>query len=88
MSFNDCNAGSRLLRGEGDLFVRFLLTRGWSPWGGREKSSMDADRARLRGSTGLLGRGIVVVARKVAFSSHKAALTTRKEANYCWWDSC
>ena len=44
------NAGSRLLRGEGVLFMRFLLIRGWSRQGGRGKSSVDVDLARLHGS--------------------------------------
>ena len=49
---------------------------------------MDADRAGLRGSVGLPGRGVVVVACKVAFSFRKVALAARKEGNCCWWDFC
>ena len=30
----------------------------------------------------------MVAFRKVAFSSRKAALAAKKEANCCWWDSC
>ena len=36
---------------------------------------------------GSIGRGMVAAFRKVAFSSHKAALAAKKEANYCWCDS-
>ena len=49
---------------------------------------MDLDPARLQGIVGLPGRGVVVVLRKAAFSSHKATLVAKKEVNCCWWDSC
>ena len=49
---------------------------------------MDSDRARLRGIIRLPRRGMVVTLHKVAFSSCKAALASKKETNYCWWDSC
>ena len=51
--------------------------------GGKEKLFVDSDWAGLRGTTRLLGRGVVVVLRKAAFSSHKAALVAKKEANCC-----
>ena len=82
------SAGSRLLCGEGDLFDRGLLTGGWSRWGGGEKLFEDFDRARLRGTAGLLGQGVMAVLRKTTFSSRKATLVAKKEANCCWWDSC
>ena len=44
---------------------------------------MDSDRSGLWVSTRLLGRGMVAVVCKVAFSSCKAALVAKKEANYC-----
>ena len=49
---------------------------------------MDSYRARLRGTVGLLGRGVVVVLRKTVFSSRKATLVAKNKASYCWWDSC
>ena len=82
------SAGSRLLCGEGDLFDRGLLTGGWSRRGGGEKLFVDFDWAGLRGTAGLLGQGVVVVLCKTTFSSRKATLVAKKEANCCWWDSC
>ena len=41
------------------------------------------DRVGLRGTTGLPGRGVLAVLRKVAFSLLKAALVAKKEANCC-----
>ena len=55
MSSNARSVESGLLHGEGDLFVRFLLTRGWSWRGDEEKLSVDVDQAELRGLVGLLG---------------------------------
>ena len=72
MSSSARNTGSKLLRGEGDLAVWFLLTGGWSWQGGKEKPTVDANLARLRASTGLPeqeAKGIVYIA---AFSSCKS----------------
>ena len=49
---------------------------------------MYLDCARLRGPVGLSERGLEAAFCKVAFSSRKATLTAKKEANCCWWDSC
>ena len=56
MSSSERNAGFRLLRGEGDLFNRGLLTKGWLRQGGDEKLSVDSDQARLRATVRLSGR--------------------------------
>ena len=87
MSSSVSSVGSRLLRGEGDLFDWGLLTGGWSWWGGGEKLFVDSNRVGLRGTARLPGRGLVAVLSKVAFSPYKAALVAKKEANYCWGDS-
>ena len=84
MSSNARNTGSRFLQGEGDRIARGLLTRGLSLRGGREKLSMDSDRARLRGKVGSVGRGAMPTFRKVTFSSRKAALADKKKVNCCW----
>ena len=88
MSSSARRARSKHLCGEGGLFDRGLLTGSWSRWGGREKLHVDSNRAELWGIVGLLRRGVVAVLRKAAFSSCKAALVAKKEANCCWWDSC
>ena len=46
------------------------------------------DQVELRGTTGLLGRGVLAVLRNATFSSRKAALVAKKKANCYWWDSC
>ena len=81
MSSNERNTGSKPLLREGDLTNRELLTRGWSQQGGGEKLSMDSNHARLWGTVGLSRRGAVAAFCKVAFSSLKAALAAKKEAN-------
>ena len=48
---------------------------------------MDVDQAGLRVSAGLPRRGVVIMARKVAFSSRKATLAAMNETNCYWWDS-
>ena len=48
---------------------------------------MDSDRARLRGTAELPRRGAAVAFRKVALSSHRAALVAKNEAKCCWGDS-
>ena len=48
---------------------------------------MDSNWAGLQGTTRLLGQGVMVMLCKAAFSSCKAVLVTKKEANCCWWDS-
>ena len=48
---------------------------------------MDSDQAGLRGTAGLPGRLVVAILRKATFSSRKATLVTKNEANCCWWDS-
>ena len=47
---------------------------------------MDSNRTGLRGNVGvgLARRGVVATFRKVSFSSRKAFLSTKKEAN-CYW---
>ena len=54
MSSREHNTGSRLLRGEGDIFDQGLLTGGWSRQGDGEKLSVDSNQAGLRGTVGLL----------------------------------
>ena len=44
---------------------------------------MDSDCAGLQGTFGLEGQGVVAEFRKVAFSSRKAMLVAKKEANCC-----
>ena len=44
---------------------------------------MDSDSIGLWVAFGLEGLGVVAAFRKVAFSSCKVALVTKKEANYC-----
>ena len=44
---------------------------------------MDSDHSGLQGLVGLSRRGLEGTFHKVAFSSRKAALATKKEANYC-----
>ena len=90
MSSSVRSSGSKLLYGEGDLFDQGLLIGGWSWWSEGEKLSVDSYQAVLRGTTGLLRRGLVAVLHKatfclckVAFSSSKATLVAKKEANYC-----
>ena len=72
------NAGSRLLRGERDIFDQGFLTRGWSQRGGDEKLSVDFDRAWLQGTTVLPGRGVVVVLRKQHFLRARLHWSLRK----------
>ena len=48
---------------------------------------VDSYHIGLRGPVGLLGGGLEATFHKVAFSSRKAALAAKKEANYYWWDS-
>ena len=45
---------------------------------------MDSDHAVLRVTFGLVGQEVVVAFRKVPFSSCKAVLVAKKEANCCW----
>ena len=55
---------------------------------GREKLFVDSDCTGLRRAVGMLGQELGIAAlRKVAFSSHKAALVAKNEANCRWWDS-
>ena len=84
MLSNACNMGSRFLRGEGDRIAWGLLTGGRSRQGGREKLYVDLDRAGLRCKVRSARRGVMATFRKVAFSSHKAPLAAKKEANCCW----
>ena len=77
MSSSVPNAGYRLLRGEGYI-QSGLVDRGLSRRGGGEKLSVNFVQAGLRGTTRLLGRGVVVALHNVAFSSRKAALVAKK----------
>ena len=45
---------------------------------------MDSIHARQWVTFRLAGRGVVAAFRKVEFSSRRAALVAKKEANYCW----
>ena len=96
MSFNARNAGSDFILGEGVCSSRERppCHRGWRLGG--EKFFVDSDYTGLRRSARVSikwavpsGRGKAGTAfRRVAFSSHRKALATIKEANYCWWESC
>ena len=86
-SSNARNAGSRFLREEGVQINRGLLAGGCSWRGGGERFSVDSDRVGLRGTAELPRRGAAVAFCKVAFSSHRAALVAKNEANCCWGDS-
>ena len=81
LSSSACSAGSRLLRGEGDLTDWGLLLGGWSWWSRGEKLHVGSDRAGLRGTIMLPRRGVVAVLRKATFSSLKEALVAKNEAN-------
>ena len=51
---------------------------------------MDSDRGGPRDNAviGLAWRGAVVAFRKATFSSHKAVLVAKSDANCCWCNSC
>ena len=51
------------------------------------KLSVDSYHTGLGGAIGLPWQGAVTTLRNVAFSSCKAVLAAKKEANYCLWDS-
>ena len=82
MSSRERSARLRLLRGEGDLTERGLVTTEW-----RREVVCGFDRAGLQGTTGLPGQGVVVVLSKAAFSSRKTTLVAKNEVKCSWWDS-
>ena len=79
MSSKAHNAGSKLLQGgKVDQTDWGLLVERRSRREGREKLSVDFDRARLQGVVGISGQGVgIVTLCKVAFSSCKAALASK-----------
>ena len=75
--------------GEGDQTNRGFLVGRRSRCRGREKLFVDSDCARLRDVVGMSGQRVgIATFRKIAFSSHKAMLSAKNEANCYWWDSC
>ena len=92
MSSSACNAGSRLVRGEGVRSAHGIPPQryGWKL--SKEKLFLDSDCTGLRRLSGTSRRWVVVswlgrakaASCKAAFSSRKEVLVIRKEASCCW----